>query len=74
MIPIALFEHNDTARRDLRYVSLAVEYIDPAPAVYTAPVPVNEYVASAAANEYVASAPVIEYMAPTPAVTIRVPA
>ena len=51
-----------------------VEYIDPAPAVYTTPVPVNEYVASSPANENVASAPVIEYIAPTPAVAIRVPA
>ena len=35
-----------------------VDYIDPALAVYTAPVPVSEYVASAPVNGYEASAPV----------------
>ena len=39
---ITLAERIDTARRDLRYVTPVVEYIDPAPTVFTAPVPVKE--------------------------------
>ena len=73
-LPIPLSERSGTARRDLRYLTPVVEYIDPDPAVYTVPAPVHEYVASVHADEYVASAPPIEYMAPTPAVTVLVPA